>query len=766
MYAIYSESIETPQSDDLLGLRTLYSSVSMFVDGGNQTFTGNQGGDFSPNLAWYRISASGCQNPITDPCSFNFQVTGKPDWLDMSPTSGGIGGTGYTEVDFFVNATGKAKPPGTYGPVTITITNTSTGRGNTTRTVTLIVGGGGLGAPTATSATNITSTTFQANWTSVSGATGYRIDVAYDQNFTSLGLNNYDAGNSTGLTVTGVSPSTTYWYRVRAYNATTTSGNSNTISVTTSSAGSPPPAPTANAASSVTSSAFTANWSSSSGATGYRLDVSTSSGFGSFVSGYNNLDVGNAQTASVTGLSASTTYYYRVRAYNGNGTSGNSNVITVTTTSSGGGPANDNFANAIAIQAGQTTLSGSNVGATKESGEPNLSYSPGGKSVWWNCTAAGAGSATVDTIGSSFDTILGIFTGTAVNALALIAENDDFGGNLTSSVTFPATANTTYRIMVDGYGGASGNITMHLTNLSCGGPTGKVAHDFNGDGKSDIAWRDSGGTAAVWLMNGAQVSQSGGFGVVPTTWSIVGQLDFNGDGKHDLLWRDSSGNTAIWFMNGLQVSSTGSVGNVPTTWTVVGAADFDGDGKGDILWHSSTGVTAIWLMNGTQVSFSASIGTIPTTWSVVATADFNGDGKDDILWRDTSGNTAIWFLNGTSVSSSAGLGVVPTTWTVVGTGDFDGNGKSDILWRDSSGNTAIWFMNGAAISSTAGIGVVPTSWSIVETGDFNGDGKSDIVWRDTSGNTAIWFMNSAAISSTAGLGVIPTSWTIQGTNVD
>jgi hypothetical protein len=67
------------------------------------------------------------------------------------------------------------------------------------------------------------------------------------------------------------------------------------------------------------------------GATGYRLDVSTSSTFSSYVSGYQNLDLGNVLSRSVSGLSASTTYYYQVRAYNAGGTSGNSLTVGVTT---------------------------------------------------------------------------------------------------------------------------------------------------------------------------------------------------------------------------------------------------------------------------------------------------------------------------------------------------------------------------------------------------------------------------------------------------
>ena len=92
-----------------------------------------------------------------------------------------------------------------------------------------------------------------------------------------------------------------------------------------------PAAPPAGAGESVLSSGFTAGWSSVSGATGYRLDVSTSSSFGSFVSGYQDLDVGNATSKVLSGLSANTTYYYRVRAYNSAGTGANSSTVSVTT---------------------------------------------------------------------------------------------------------------------------------------------------------------------------------------------------------------------------------------------------------------------------------------------------------------------------------------------------------------------------------------------------------------------------------------------------
>jgi hypothetical protein len=291
-------------------------------------------------------------------------------------------------------------------------------------------------------------------------------------------------------------------------------------------------------------------------------------------------------------------------------------------------------------------------------------------------------------------------------------------------------------------------------------------HDSNGDGLSDIVWRN-GTSIAVWLMSGAQVQLSATAGSAPATLSIVGQRDFNGDGTYDLLWRDTSGNTSMWFMIGTQVFSSATVGTIGGTWSVAGTADFNNDGKGDILWRDGSGNTAVWLMNGASVLSSGSLGNIPNTWSVAGTGDFNGGGDADILWRNSSsGDTSIWFMNGTTVASSAIVGNIPPNWSVIGTGDFNADGKTDIVWRDNSGNTAVWLMNGASVQSSAGIGNVPTTWTLALTGDFNGDGKSDLLWRDTGGNTAIWFMNGTSVSSTQSLGNISTSWSVQGTNVD
>ena len=183
-------------------------------------------------------------------------------------------------------------------------------------------------APVATAASSLTGTSFLANWNSSAGTDGYKIDVSTDPGFSSLvaGYNNRDVGSATSLTVTGLNSGTTYYYQVRSYSGSRTSGNSNFISALTK-----PTVPVSSPSSTITETSFSANWNLSTGATKYYLDVSTNNSFSSFVAGFNDKDVGNVATFSVTGLSANTNYYYRIRSNNASGTSGNSGTINILT---------------------------------------------------------------------------------------------------------------------------------------------------------------------------------------------------------------------------------------------------------------------------------------------------------------------------------------------------------------------------------------------------------------------------------------------------
>jgi hypothetical protein len=126
-------------------------------------------------------------------------------------------------------------------------------------------------------------------------------------------------------------------------------------------------------------------------------------------------------------------------------------------------PANDNFANATPLSGLHASATGTNVEATTESGEPEHtdpawlgSVTPGKHSVWWSWTAPSDADVTVDTCGSSFDTLLAVYSGGGVEALTPVASNDTaFDGCETdqsgvSKLSFAAQSGHTYRIAVDG----------------------------------------------------------------------------------------------------------------------------------------------------------------------------------------------------------------------------------------------------------------------------------------------------------------------------
>lgn len=127
-------------------------------------------------------------------------------------------------------------------------------------------------------------------------------------------------------------------------------------------------------------------------------------------------------------------------------------------------PANDQFAAATELVGQSDVAAGTNAEATKETGEPAHAGNLGGASIWYRWTAPAGGRVVVSTCGSGFDTLLGVYTGTAVGSLTQVAANNDGcgQGQLQSRLSFQATTATTYHIAVDGSNGATGVVDLML----------------------------------------------------------------------------------------------------------------------------------------------------------------------------------------------------------------------------------------------------------------------------------------------------------------
>ena len=118
---------------------------------------------------------------------------------------------------------------------------------------------------------------------------------------------------------------------------------------------------------------------------------------------------------------------------------------------------NDNFDARLILTGDINSVDGSNSGFTPEANEPTPGGSTNaGMSAWYEWTAPSSGQMIIDMEGSTFDTILAVYSGTVDRtvsgwALTQLAWGYGYTFNQQAKLNFAATAGTTYYIQVDGY---------------------------------------------------------------------------------------------------------------------------------------------------------------------------------------------------------------------------------------------------------------------------------------------------------------------------
>ena len=308
----------------------------------------------------------------------------------------------------------------------------------------------------------------------------------------------------------------------------------------------------------------------------------------------------------------------------------------------------------------------------------------------------------------------------------------------------------------------SGSVAITLAHTAA---TPADTNDFNGDGSSDLLWRNAAtGGLYEWDMKGGAISANLSLGAL-SGWTMLGSGDFNGDGTDDIVWRnDATGNVDIWLMqNGTPGSPSDNIGfGVLSGWTLAGTGDFNGDGVTDMLWsNQQTGQVALWWMADGAIEYNFYLGDF-TGKSILATGDFNGDGQSDLLVQDqTSGNVSIYTMTAGSIASQTPSGSLsPTDWKVIGKGDFTSSGLTDILWQNqSTGAVTEWEMANGRHVGDVNLGTVdPATWSVIGVGDYGGTGVSDVLWRNTAtGAVYEWIMQGGQHVADVSFGVIPSS---------
>ena len=271
--------------------------------------------------------------------------------------------------------------------------------------------------------------------------------------------------------------------------------------------------------------------------------------------------------------------------------------------------------------------------------------------------------------------------------------------------------------------------------------------DFNGDGRSDLAWREAGGMFSTWLMaagNGPLAVTPNQFvtGGLDNSWALGAAADFNGDGKSDLLWRNADGAFSLWNSTGTGFAADAVVdGSVSADWSLAATGDFNGDGKADLIFRHEGGTFTEWQSTGTGFNKNVYVnGGVDPTWSLAGVGDFNGDGRDDLVWRHDGGTFSLWASTGDGFAANTVVdGSVSADWALAAIADFNGDGKDDLIWRHEGGIFTEWRSNGAGFDQNVYVDArVTPDWSLESTGDFNGDGKADLLWRHDTGMFTVW----------------------------
>ena len=371
-----------------------------------------------------------------------------------------------------------------------------------------------------------------------------------------------------------------------------------------------------------------------------------------------NDDTGGSHQSRVTfTATAGRVYRIAVDGYRSNSGAVAQGTITLTWAGPGSppppppGPANDAFASAVVLSGASGTTSGTNAGATKEAGEPAHAGSAGGKSVWYRWTAPATGTVTIDTLGSGFDTLLAVYTGSAVNALTQIAANDDTGGSHQSRVTFTATAGGVYRIAVDGYRSNNGAVAQGTITLTWTGPSGPPPGPPPANDAYSAAQSISGAAGTVNGTNAGATAESGepAHAGQPARASVW------------YRWTAPSGRTVLFDTIGSAIETVLGVYRGSTLQTaVLVVEDRNSAGSASRVSFRPTSGTTYWIAVDSR---GTATGPISLTWTTLVDAPPPAPGSDPVVAAAGDISSCAWNAD---EATAAVLGTIAGTVAALG----------------------------------------------------------------------------------------------------
>jgi hypothetical protein len=256
--------------------------------------------------------------------------------------------------------------------------------------------------------------------------------------------------------------------------------------------------------------------------------------------------------------------------------------------------------------------------------------------------------------------------------------------------------------------------------------------DFNGDGKLDLAGRNSDGSMSAFRNLGNKKFEGSKFGLGQKIASVAGG-DFNGDGSADVV--GGSGSTLKFFKS----NGDGTFG-IPVISRLgenvgphLGAADINGDGRLDLVGDSLSAGRPGWLMLGKGKGMFGNKKSFPTKPSLhygFVAVDYTADGKLDVAAPGSKGGIDLFRGSGKGGFFPGGKLASMFNFTLnkgskcnnrnLASGDVNGDKVADLA-------AIVWFPGDAFMSHTVLVyltGVTPVSHSIsnlsITTLDYSG----------------------------------------------
>ena len=360
-------------------------------------------------------------------------------------------------------------------------------------------------------------------------------------------------------------------------------------------------------------------------------------------------------------------------------------------------PFNDDFADRATLVGANVLARDANQFGTREIGEPNHAGQTGGASLWWSWTAPASGQVKIDTTQSSIDTLLAVYTGSAVNALTEVRSDDNSGGNGTSQLSFSAVSGTTYQIAVDGKNGATGLVMLNVglipSNDSFSTPADESGPSWSVTAANASSSKESGepnhagqtGGHSLWYRWTAPTSRVYAVSVYTTDFdpvvavytgnslSTLSTIASNnnvasGSTKSLATFTATAGQTYLIAVDGVSDTDTGqfTLSVVDSDWQyastdiITSSPAVGTDGSvyvgtfaGQLVALSSNGSTNWTVSTGPIDMASPAIGSDGTVYC--------GDNKG-VLWAVSAAGTVKWqYTTGAGIPSSAAISADGTT---------------------------------------------------------------------------------------------------------